>query len=75
MWPNPQFPADLVTFTEEIINGKVHLYSACECDNLRMKAETANCYLFYIFLQNKSRTRNYDPLNKPKRRQMLSKFH
>ena len=25
MWPNPQFPADLVTFTEEIINGKLHL--------------------------------------------------
>ena len=24
MWPNPQFPADLVTFTEEIINGKLH---------------------------------------------------
>ena len=23
MWPNP-FPADLVTFTEEIFNGKVH---------------------------------------------------
>ena len=22
MWPNPQFPADLVTFTEEILNGK-----------------------------------------------------
>ena len=21
MWPNPQFPADLVTFTEEILNG------------------------------------------------------
>ena len=27
MWPNPQFPADLVTFTEEILNGK--LYSLC----------------------------------------------
>ena len=28
MWPNPQFPADLVTFTEEIFNGKLHfLYS------------------------------------------------
>ena len=28
MWPNPQFPADLVTFTEEILNGKLHfLYS------------------------------------------------
>ena len=24
MRPNPQFPADLVTFTEEILNGKFH---------------------------------------------------
>ena len=24
MCPNPQFPADLVTFTEEIGNGKLH---------------------------------------------------
>ena len=24
MWPNPQFPADLVKFTEEILNGKRH---------------------------------------------------
>ena len=24
MWPNPQFPADFVTFTEEIVNGKLH---------------------------------------------------
>ena len=23
MWPNPQFPADLVTITEEILNGKL----------------------------------------------------
>ena len=23
MWPNPQFPADLVTSTEEIFNGKL----------------------------------------------------
>ena len=23
MWPNPQFPANLVTFTEEILNGKL----------------------------------------------------
>ena len=29
MWLSPQFPADLVTFTEEILNGKLHfLYSA-----------------------------------------------
>ena len=25
MWPNSQFPADLVTFTEEILNGKLHI--------------------------------------------------
>ena len=24
MWPNPQFPADLVTLTEEILYGKLH---------------------------------------------------
>ena len=24
MWPNPQKAADLVTFTEEILNGKLH---------------------------------------------------
>ena len=24
MWPNPQFPPDLVTFTEEMLNGKLH---------------------------------------------------
>ena len=30
MWPNPQFPADLVIFTEEILNGKLHfLCSVC----------------------------------------------
>ena len=31
MWPNPQGTADLVTFTEEIVNGKLHfLCSAME---------------------------------------------
>ena len=24
MWPNPQFPADLISFTEEIHNGNLH---------------------------------------------------
>ena len=32
MWPNPQFSADLATFTEEILNGKLHfLCSVCDC--------------------------------------------
>ena len=30
MWPDPQFPADLVTFTEKILIGKLHfLCSGC----------------------------------------------
>ena len=24
MWPSSQFPADLVKFTEEVLNGKLH---------------------------------------------------
>ena len=27
MWPNPQFPADFVTFTEEILHGKLYFLS------------------------------------------------
>ena len=28
MWPNPQQTADLVTFTEEILNGKLYFFSS-----------------------------------------------
>ena len=31
MLPNLQFPADLVTFTEEIVNGKVHFLCSVLC--------------------------------------------
>ena len=45
---NPQFPADLVTFTEEILNGKLHfLCSGCSCGDI------AN--LFVISIQIKIR--------------------
>ena len=30
MWPNPQFFADLVKFTEEILNGKLHFLCSKE---------------------------------------------
>ena len=30
MWPNTQFPTDLVTFTEEIVNGKLHFLCSVE---------------------------------------------
>ena len=31
MWPNPQFLPDLVTFTEEILNGKLHFLCSDIC--------------------------------------------
>ena len=31
MWPNPQFPVDLVTFTDKILNDKVHLLCSDYC--------------------------------------------
>ena len=31
MWPNPQENADLVTFTEEILNGKLHFLCSLRC--------------------------------------------
>ena len=31
MWPNPQFPANLITFTEEILNGKLHFSAVKDC--------------------------------------------
>ena len=34
MWPNPQFPADLVTFPEEILNGKLHFLCCAIWDHL-----------------------------------------
>ena len=31
MWPNPQETADLVTFTEKILNGKLHFLCSVIC--------------------------------------------
>ena len=33
MLPNPQFPTDLVTFTEEILNGKHHFLCSVTLEN------------------------------------------
>ena len=38
MWPNPQFPADLVTFTEEILNWKLHFM----CNVISQKSSSCN---------------------------------
>ena len=40
MWPNPQFPADLVTVTEESRNGKHH-----EIEKMQSKIRKDIAYL------------------------------
>ena len=41
MWLKPQFPADLVTFTEEILNGRLYfLISTSQSD--------CSCYAKYV---------------------------
>ena len=38
MWPNPQLPADLVTFTEEFLNGKLDF--VCRVEKLLVEGKT-----------------------------------
>ena len=45
MWPIPQFPADLVTFTEEILNGKRH-FLYCDFSTLPYSMERITWLLF-----------------------------
>ena len=40
MLPNPQFPADLVTFTEEILNGKLHFFCSVKYALVRKLPES-----------------------------------
>ena len=39
MWQNPQFPTDLVTFTEEILNEKLHFLYNETLENKNNKKE------------------------------------
>ena len=53
MWPNTQFLADLVTFTEEIRNGKLHFLCSVH-DELFWGNSQGSIYLFkndsWVFL-------------------------
>ena len=40
MWPNRQIPVDLVTFTEEILNGKLHFLCSVDRENLHIFRKT-----------------------------------
>ena len=47
MWPNPKFPADLVTFTEETLNRKLYfLYSVKENQPVHFQRNTIIQFLY-----------------------------
>ena len=47
MWPNPQFPVDFVTFTEEVGNGKHHFL--CSVSTIYTISVTGNVQQFNLF--------------------------
>ena len=48
MWPNLQFPADWVTFTEEILHEKLHFLSSVYC-MANLKVSEILCLRYYFF--------------------------
>ena len=49
MWPNLKFPADLVAFTEEILNGKLHfLFSVSQKANKYDDPSICHNYFYAI---------------------------
>ena len=43
MRPNSQFPVDLVTFTEENVNGKLHSLSMLNSTNIVVELKVVFC--------------------------------
>ena len=58
MWPNPQFPADLVKFTENILNGKLQFLCSFSVQSRRsvpgkkkIKTKDTSCFFLMKVLQ------------------------
>ena len=47
MWPNPQKTADLVTFNDEILNGKLHFLCSADISHLCKKPKTVPAVNIY----------------------------
>ena len=47
MWSNPQFPADLVTFTKDILNGKLH-FLCRELADCNVKSDSYRKQLWHL---------------------------
>ena len=51
MWPNPQFPVDLVTSTEEIFNGKLYFLCSAFFSYRKKTLLLLKCYGFWMILR------------------------
>ena len=54
MGPNPQFPVDLVTFNEEILNGKLHCL--CSVSKTNTQDKTQRSIVQELDIQNNKST-------------------
>ena len=48
MWPNPQKTADLVTFTEKILNGKLQCFSLMSCNSFEKNIAFATAKILFL---------------------------
>ena len=49
MWPNPQETADLVKFTEEILNAKLYFFVQCKRDDPLRLSSIGSCFFTWFF--------------------------
>ena len=52
MWPNPHKSADLVTFTEEILNRQIHFLSSAYCRFYEMFYMYDNMHTYTVLWNN-----------------------
>ena len=66
MWPNPQETADLVTFNDEILNGKLHfLCRVCRINPHNIMNKNVSLYFLQqnIYTISSSKIKKYKIIN------------
>ena len=65
MWPNPQLPADVAAFTEEILNRKLHFFVQCVLVNFLKLSRFSSHFLQinYKCKYRKLEMSNYSKIN------------
>ena len=74
MWPNPQFPADLVTFTEEIINGKLHFLCSAKRPMNQFGKNGLTIEKFHKHARSSKAHYKAESYERPSKRSMMERF-